>query len=67
MAAKVSWGIIGVGAIAKAFATGIKGSRTGTLAAVASRDLAKAQAFATEYGAPRAHGSYDAILADKDV
>lgn len=67
MAGKVNWGIIGAGAIAKAFAVGIKGSSTGVLAAVASRDLAKAQAFATEHGAARAYGSYDEILADKDV
>jgi D-xylose 1-dehydrogenase (NADP+, D-xylono-1,5-lactone-forming) len=35
--------------------------------AVASRDLARAEAYAREHGIPRAHGSYDALLADDDV
>jgi predicted dehydrogenase/aryl-alcohol dehydrogenase-like predicted oxidoreductase len=65
--ASVNWGIIGAGAIAKAFAKGIKGSKTGKLLAVASRDQAKAEAFKNEHGGERAYGSYDAILADKDV
>lgn len=67
MAGKINWGIIGAGSIAKAFATGIKGSQTGVLAAVASRDLAKAQAFAQANGAARAYGSYDEILSDKNI
>lgn len=65
--ASVNWGIIGAGAIAKAFACGIKGSKTGKLLAVASRDQAKAEAFMREHGGTRAYGSYDALLADKDV
>lgn len=67
MVGKINWGIIGVGAIAKAFATGIKGSQTGVLAAVASREQAKAKAFAQDYGPARTYGSYDALLNDKDV
>jgi len=35
--------------------------------AVASRDLARAQAFAREHGIERAHASYDALLADDAV
>ena len=35
--------------------------------AVASRDLARAQAYAAEHGIPRAHGSYEALLEDTDV
>jgi D-xylose 1-dehydrogenase (NADP+, D-xylono-1,5-lactone-forming) len=34
------------------------------IAAVASRDAGRAQAYADEHGIPRAHGSYDALLAD---
>jgi predicted dehydrogenase len=37
------------------------------LYAVASRAQAKADAFATAHGLPRAYGSYDALLADPDV
>jgi D-xylose 1-dehydrogenase (NADP+, D-xylono-1,5-lactone-forming) len=35
--------------------------------AVASRDGARAQAFAAEHALGRAHGSYEALLADPDV
>jgi predicted dehydrogenase len=35
--------------------------------AVASRDLRRAEAFATEHGLGRAHGSYEALLEDPDV
>jgi predicted dehydrogenase len=35
--------------------------------AVASRDQAHADAYAREHGIPRAHGSYEALLADPDV
>jgi xylose dehydrogenase (NAD/NADP) len=35
--------------------------------AVASRDLGRAEAYARERGLARAHGSYDALLADTDV
>jgi D-xylose 1-dehydrogenase (NADP+, D-xylono-1,5-lactone-forming) len=35
--------------------------------AVASRDAARAEEYAREHGIPRAHGSYEALLADPDV
>jgi xylose dehydrogenase (NAD/NADP) len=35
--------------------------------AVGSRDGARAEAYAREKGIPRAHGSYEALLADADV
>ncbi len=35
--------------------------------AVASRDLERAKAYATERDIPRVFGSYEAILADPDV
>jgi predicted dehydrogenase len=37
------------------------------LAAIASRDLARARAVAAELGIARAHGSYEALLADPEV
>lgn len=63
----VAWGILGAGAIAKAFARGLAQSQTGRLAAVASRSQAKADAFGKEFGAPTCHGSYEALLADPAV
>jgi xylose dehydrogenase (NAD/NADP) len=38
-----------------------------SFAAVASRDPARAEAYAREWGIERAHGSYDALLADTDL
>ena len=35
--------------------------------AVGSRDLARAQAYASEHGIPRVHGSYEDLLADPEV
>ena len=71
--ALISWGILGAGAIARAFATDLPRSRTGRLAAVGSRERIKAEAFAAEFaGVPdhppiRAHGSYEELLADPGV
>jgi predicted dehydrogenase len=60
----VQFGILGAGRIAQnAFAPALRAAENATLAAVASRELRRAQAF----GAPRAHGDYAALLADPDV
>jgi D-xylose 1-dehydrogenase (NADP+, D-xylono-1,5-lactone-forming) len=37
------------------------------IGAVASRDAAKAQAYAAEHGVPRSHGSYEELLADAGI
>jgi predicted dehydrogenase len=37
------------------------------IVAVGSRDLARAEAYARQHDIPRAHGSYDALLADTDL
>ena len=37
------------------------------IVAVASRDRARAEAYAREHGIERSHGSYEALLADPDV
>jgi predicted dehydrogenase len=64
----VRWGILGLGAIGRgAHAPAILHSNNGTLWAVASRDLAKAEAVARETKAPKAYGSYEALLADHEV
>jgi D-xylose 1-dehydrogenase (NADP+, D-xylono-1,5-lactone-forming) len=60
-------GVLGAANIARTFISAIKGSTLVTVAAVASRDLAKAQAFAAETGVPRAHGSYEAMLTDPEI
>lgn len=64
---KVGWGILGTGAIAKAFAQGLSHSRTGTLAAVGSRSQESADKFAGEFTVPHRHASYQTLLDDTTV
>lgn len=61
-----SWGILAPGGIAGAFARdlAVGGHR---LAAVGSRDHGRADRFAETHGIPKAHGSYEALVADPDV
>ncbi|MGZ5201286.1 MAG: Gfo/Idh/MocA family protein [Telluria sp.] len=63
----VRWGILSTGKIARAFATALKDTPGAVLHAVASRDEATAQAFATQFGVTRAYGTYEALAADPDV
>ena len=67
MADKISWGIIGLGRIARKFAQDLHQVPTARLAAVASRDTDKAIGFASEFGAARAYGSYEELLEDNAV
>lgn len=67
MSKKVHWGIIGTGAIARTFASALAQSRTGQLVAVASRSQQSADAFARQFAAEHAHGSYDALLRNSHV
>jgi predicted dehydrogenase len=59
----IRWGIIGTGGIARAFAADLELTDSGTVAAVGSRSLEKAEAF----GHGRAHGSYEALVNDPEV
>ena len=63
----VNWGILATGNIAHRFAETLAGSETGTAVAVASRDEARAAAFAQEFGIPVSYGSYDELLEDPQV
>jgi predicted dehydrogenase len=67
MAKTVRWGILGPGSIARVFADGLKSVDGAVLAAVGSRSLEKADRFAKERGFARAHGSYEALVADPGV
>ena len=64
---KLRWGILATGHIAGAFSRGVIASQTGQLVAVGSRAQASADRFAGEFGIPRAHGSYESLLADDGV
>jgi predicted dehydrogenase len=63
----LQWGIVGPGRIAPRIARALSDNARGRLHAVASRDEERARAFAARHGAPVAHGSYEALLADPDV
>lgn len=67
MTTKLGWGILGLGNIAHQFARAIPHAPGAWLAAAGSRTQAKADAFGREFGAARAYGSYDGVLADPDV
>ena len=67
MSTKIKWGIIGLGKIAQKFANNLLLLDNAELEAVASRDLSKAEAFATSYHSKKFYGSYEALLQDKFV
>ncbi len=67
MTAKLNWGILATGGIARKFAAALPVSRTGRLVAVGSRTPAAAGKFAADFGGIRAHGSYAALLDDPEV
>jgi predicted dehydrogenase len=66
-APKLNWGIMTTGSIARTFATDLANSRSGHLVAVGSRNSVTASSFAQDFGGVRAHGSYEALLADPGV
>jgi predicted dehydrogenase len=61
------FGVLGAAKIARSFIAGVGPSELVDVVAVASRDLAKGQQFASEVGVPRACGSYEALIDDPDV
>jgi len=67
MTAPVRYGILGAANIARSFCRGLAGSALARAEVVASRDGAKAKAFAAEMGVPRHLASYEALLADPDI
>ncbi len=65
---QIRWGILSTANIGvKRFIPGVKKSRNGVVAAIASRDEAKARRVADSLGIPSVHASYDALLADPDI
>jgi predicted dehydrogenase len=56
------WGVIGLGKMAHQFVSDLKILPNARLTAVAAGDAGRAQAFAQQYGAPFAYGSYEGIL-----
>ncbi|MDQ3822463.1 MAG: Gfo/Idh/MocA family oxidoreductase [Actinomycetota bacterium] len=67
MAEPVRWGVLSTARINDAVIRGARKSDRVEIVAVASRDQARADAYAREHGYRRAYGSYDALLADPDL
>src|SRR3954468_16098083 len=63
----VRWGIVSTAHINRLVIPGAKASPKVDLVAVASRDQARADEYAREWGIGRAHGSYEALLADPEI
>jgi D-xylose 1-dehydrogenase (NADP+, D-xylono-1,5-lactone-forming) len=63
----VRWGFLSTARINRLLLEGARLSDRVEVVAVASRDAARARAYADEHGIERAHGSYDALLADPEV
>jgi predicted dehydrogenase len=65
---KVTWGVLGVARIAtEKVIPAMQRAELCEVAAIASRDAAKATAAAAGLGVPRAYGSYEALLADPEI
>lgn len=62
----VRWGILGPGGIARAFAGGVAHSRTGKLAAIATRDASR-PGLAEGFAGARILEGYEALLVDAEV
>jgi len=62
-----NWAIIAPGKIAGKFASDLQYVPDAKVHAVASRSIQRAQAFATQYSAPHAVGSYEALLGLPDI
>lgn len=63
----VRWGILAPGWIAHNFATALRSGTRQEIAAIGSRTLERATAFADEFGAANAYGSYEELVNDPDV
>ena len=62
------WGVLSTAKIGREqVLPAISEAENGVLAAVASRDAAKARALADRFGAPHAFGSYEAMLASDTI
>ena len=67
MARPVTWGILSTADINRKLIPGAHASPKVDLVAVASRDAARAEAYAREWEISRAYGSYEALLADPEI
>lgn len=62
MNSTIGWGILGPGKIAQSFVNDLSLVQGGRLVAAASRSMERAEAFAEEYGAEQAFGTYEQLF-----
>ncbi len=67
MTAQLNWALLSTARITRALIPPLQSSERNVLRAVASRDLATAEAFAAKNAIPQAYGSYEALLADPAI
>lgn len=68
MSDKLRWGVLSTAKIGvKKVLPAMQLGQLTTVAAIASRDLAKARQAAVALGIPKAYGSYEELLADPDI
>jgi predicted dehydrogenase len=67
MGTPVKWGIVSTADINRKVIPGAKASPKVDLVGVASRDQARADAYAREWEIERAYGSYEALLEDPEI
>jgi predicted dehydrogenase len=60
------WGILATGGIARLFTADLRANGF-DVRAVGSRSLESAEAFASDFDIPTAHGSYEELVADPDI
>ena len=63
----IRWGILGTGQIAHQFAQGLLCLEDTELLAIGARSKDKADAFSQQYNVERSFGSFNELLADKDI
>lgn len=67
MIKKYNWAVLGCGKIARKFSSDLELLPNANLYAAASRDLERAQEFASEAGFAKAYGSYEEMVKDPEI
>jgi predicted dehydrogenase len=67
MTQKLNWGLLSTARINRAIIKPLIASKRTHLLAVASRSQSSADEYARKWKIPRAHGSYEALLADPEI
>ncbi len=67
MTKQIRWGILGTARIAEKVAAAIHAAPNASLEVIASRNLDRANNWATEHNVPRAVGSYEEVLQDPRI